>query len=130
MAETLVKRIENPERRWVEKMLQETTRLIKLVGEWLDLTQLEANPLNHLKYEKIELLNLIDSVWQTLEPIAQKKQVTLKLTGKNPSLFFADKFRLIQVFMNLLENAIKHSPERETIVVQVSQKPVFNDGKS
>ncbi|ELS01971.1 signal transduction histidine kinase [Xenococcus sp. PCC 7305] len=130
VAETLVKRIENPERRWVEKMLQETTRLIKLVGEWLDLTQLEANPLNHLKYEKIELLNLIDSVWQTLEPIAQKKQVTLKLTGKNPSLFFADKFRLIQVFMNLLENAIKHSPERETIVVQVSQKPVFNDGKS
>ena len=122
VAETLLKRLQNPERRWVEQMLQETNRLIKLVQEWLDLTQLEANPRHYLKYEKIQLSNLINSVWQTLEPIAQKKQVTLEVKGGTPPSFSADKSRLIQVFLNLLDNAIKHSPAQGKIIIEISEQ--------
>ena len=121
VAETLLKRLKDPEQRWVKQMLKETNRLITLVGEWLDLAQLEANPHSLLKYEKIQLISLINSVWETLEPIAQKKQITLELRGKNPSSFSADKSRLIQVFLNLLDNAIKHSPEQGKITLKISQ---------
>ena len=122
VAETLLKRLQNPERRWVEQMFQETNRLINLVKEWLDLTQLEANPRHYLKYEKIQLPNLINSVWQTLEPIAQKKQVTLEVKGGTPPSFSADKSRLIQVFLNLLDNAIKHSPAQGKIIIEISEQ--------
>ena len=119
VAENLLNRLQNPERRWVEQMLQETNRLITLVREWLDLTQLEADPTQILKYEEVVLSELISSVWQTLEPIAKKKQVTISLKGERFLSIEADRSRLIQVILNLLDNAIKHSPVAGEITVAI-----------
>lgn len=123
VAENLLRRLQDPERRWVEQMLQETNRLIELVQEWLDLTQLEAAPSKALKYETVKLYDLIQSVWQTLEPIAKRKQVSLVYSGNHHTVVSADRSRLIQVFLNLLDNAIKHNPPDKEILVQVSLCP-------
>jgi two-component system phosphate regulon sensor histidine kinase PhoR len=120
VAENLLQRLQNPERRWVEKMLQETNRLIELVQEWLDLTQLQTAPERILKYETIELYELIQSVWQSLEPIANRKNVTLTYSGDRSLTLAGDRSRLIQVFLNLLDNAIKHNPPDQEILVQVA----------
>ena len=127
VAENLLRRLQNPERSWVEKMLKEINRLIELVQEWLDLTQLEASPNSSLKYEAIELHQLILSVWQTLEPIATKKQVTLSYSEATPVYIQADKSRLIQVFLNLLDNAIKHNPPQKPIFVKVTSQGSSNN---
>lgn len=120
VAENLLRRLQNPERRWVEQMLQEVNRLIELVQEWLDLTQLQAAPERTLNYETVQLYELISSVWQTLEPIANRKQVTLSYKGDQTIQISADRSRLIQVFLNLLDNAIKHNPPQKEILVRVS----------
>lgn len=120
VAENLLRRLQDPERRWVEQMLRETNRLIELVQEWLDLAQLQDSPHRALKYETIELHELIQSVWQTLEPIAKRKQVTLAYTGDRHLTISADRSRLIQVFLNLLDNAIKHNPPQKEILVRVA----------
>ncbi len=120
VAENLQSRLQNPERRWVEQMLKETNRLIELVQEWLDLTQLQASPNKTLKYESIQLHDLIQSVWHSLEPIAAKKEVTLVYAGDRNLTIDGDRSRLIQVFLNLLDNAIKHNPLQKEILVQVS----------
>ncbi len=119
VAENLLRRLQDPERRWVEQMLQETNRLIELVQEWLDLSQLQADPNRALKYENIRLYDLVQSVWQTLEPIAKKKDVTLSYRGDHNLTIAADRSRLIQVFLNLLDNAIKHNPPHKEILVQI-----------
>ncbi|MGF1589662.1 MAG: sensor histidine kinase [Pleurocapsa sp.] len=119
VAETLLRRLENPERRWVEQMLVEANRLIELVQEWLDLTQLQAAPDHALKYETVRLYDLIQSVWQTLEPIAKRKEVTLSYVGDRALTIRCDRSRLIQVFLNLLDNAIKHNPPQKEILVQI-----------
>ena len=119
VAENLLRRLQDPERRWVEKMLQETNRLSELVQEWLDLTQLQAAPNKALKYETIKLYDLVQSVWQTLEPIAKRKEVTLSYQGDRQLVISADRSRIIQVFINLLDNAIKHSSAGNGILVQV-----------
>jgi two-component system, OmpR family, phosphate regulon sensor histidine kinase PhoR len=123
VAENLLQRLQNPELGWVEQMLKEIERLSDLVREWLDLTELEADPERFLKYESIELNELIESVWQTLEPIAKKKAVTLNYSESEQITLEADKSRLIQVFLNLLDNAIKHSPAGGQILVQVNSTP-------
>ena len=122
VAENLLNRLQNPEKRWVEQMLKETSRLITLVQEWLDLTQLEADPTQILKYEEVVLAELIASVWQTLEPIAKKKQVTLNTTGDKSLSIEADRSRLLQVILNLLDNAIKHSPIAGEITVAINSE--------
>ena len=119
VAENLLRRLQDPERRWVEQMLQETTRLIELVQEWLDLTQLQAAPNRALKYETVRIYDLVQSVWQTLEPIAKRQNVTLTYKGDRHIVISADRSRLIQVFLNLLDNAIKHNPPGKEILVQV-----------
>ena len=120
VAENLLGRLKDPERRWVEQMLKEINRLIELIQEWLDLAQLEAAPERLLKYETVQLYDLVLSVWQTLEPIAQKKEVTLIYNGDRNLTIIADRSRLIQVFLNLLDNAIKHNPPKREVIVEIS----------
>ena len=119
VAENLLRRLQDPERRWVEQMLQETNRLIELVQEWLDLTRLEQAPNQALKYETVRLYDVVQSVWQTLEPIAKRKGVVLAYEGEHNLSLTADRSRLIQVFLNLLDNAIKHNPTGKEILVRV-----------
>jgi two-component system phosphate regulon sensor histidine kinase PhoR len=122
VAENLLSRLQNPELGWVEQMLKEIERLSDLVREWLNLTELEASPEHTLKYESISLNDLVSSVWQTLEPIAKKKAVTLTYSESEPIALEADKSRLIQVFLNLLDNAIKHNPVDGQILVRAGTK--------
>lgn len=119
VAENLVRRLQDPERRWVERMLQEINRLIELVQEWLDITELQAAPERTLKYEQIKIYDLIQSVWLSVEPIAQRKQVTLNLECDRAVTIQGDRSRLIQVLLNLLDNAIKHNPPEQPILVRV-----------
>ncbi|MBE9169969.1 PAS domain-containing sensor histidine kinase [Pleurocapsales cyanobacterium LEGE 06147] len=120
VAENLVGRLENPERRWVEQMLRETNRLSKLVQEWLDLTQLQADPFESLQYQTVDLKELILSVCHILEPLAQKQEVTLFYPDRESVQLQADKSRLTQVFLNLLDNGIKHSPRQSQVLIKVT----------
>ncbi|MDJ0745053.1 MAG: PAS domain-containing sensor histidine kinase [Xenococcaceae cyanobacterium MO_167.B27] len=120
VGENLLTRLKNPEHRWVEQMLKEITRLINLVQEWLDITRLQDDPTQIVKYESLELSELILSVWEILEPIAEKKQVTLNHTPAATVIIEGDRSRLIQVFLNLLDNAIKHSPPDRGISVNLT----------
>jgi two-component system, OmpR family, phosphate regulon sensor histidine kinase PhoR len=120
VAEALQKRLHNPERRWVSQMLNEINRLINLVQDWLEISQLQENPVQLLRYESVELRELIFSVWQTLDPLAQQKEVTLAYEGPDLLYLEADKSRLTQVFLNLFDNGIKHSPPQKSIRVEVN----------
>lgn len=120
VAETLQGRLEPPTRLWVDKLLNETNRLIQLVQDWLELSNLEKNPSQSLTYQSLELESLIYSAWQTLEPLAQLHQLTLTYCGTDSIWIDADRDRLTQVFLNLFDNSIKHSPPKTAIQVEVS----------
>ena len=119
VVETLQEQLDPPARRWVDRLLPEVDRLIKLVQNWLELSQLEINPSQQLNCKPVEVCSLIHSVWQTLEPLAHQKQLALVYSGPETVWLRADEFRLTQVFLNLLDNSIKYSPESGTIRVEV-----------
>ena len=127
VGENLLKRLQNPEYRWVEQMLKEITRLTNLVQEWLDISRLQDDPTQVVNYETLELSELIVAVWQILETIAQKRQVTLDYTPNVVGAIEGDKSRLMQVLLNLLDNAIKHSPPDSAIAVNLTLEPHPNN---
>lgn len=120
VAEALQGRLQPPASRWVEQLRQETDRLIQLVQDWLELSNLEKNPTKSLTYQSVELRSLIYSAWQTMEPIAKLEQISLSYQGDAEIWLDADCDRLTQVFLNLFDNSLKHSPPQTTILVEVS----------
>jgi two-component system phosphate regulon sensor histidine kinase PhoR len=122
VAETLQKRLKPPESNWVDRMLQETNRLINLVQDWLDISQLARNPNQNLNFQLLDLQTIILNAWHTLEPLAKQKNLSLDYPQENNPQLQADPTRLTQVFLNLLDNAIKHSPEQGKIVIEVKSE--------
>lgn len=123
VVETLQEQLEYPMRRWVERLVPEVERLINLVQSWLELSRLEANPGKQLNRQPVEVRSLIYSVWRTLEPLAQRYQVSLTYSGPQAVWLKADESRLYRVFLNLLDNSIKYSPSLATIQVTVNLLP-------
>lgn len=121
VAEILQKRLKNPEKQWVEQMLRETSRLIKLIEDWLDVSLLNQSPYENLQYETLELKSLIFNCWQTLEAIATPKNLFLSYHGLDQLYLRGDPLRLSQVFLNLFDNAINYSLPEKEILVEVKQ---------
>ena len=117
VVETLQNRLDAPFNRLVNRLLQEVDRLINLVQSWLELTQLETNASITLHRQPVELRSLILSVWETLEPLAERRQIQISDANCEKILINVDKSQMYQVFLNLLDNAIKYTPNGGTIQI-------------
>lgn len=129
VVEALQNRLEPPMSRWVERLLPEINRLINLVQDWLELSQLEADSSNKLHRKPLELHALLFSVWHSLEPLTAPKQLSMAYSGPNPLWLEADESRLYRVFLNLLDNSIKYSPLQGVIEVKVHLLPTNDTPK-
>ena len=123
VAEALQDRLEPPMSRWVERLLPEVNRLINLVQDWLELSQLEVDSSNKLRRKSVELRSLILSVWNSLELLSAAQQLKLNYSGPESIWIEADESRLYRVFLNILDNSIKYSPALGIICVEVNLLP-------
>lgn len=119
VAENLQKRLQPPEQRWAERLLQQTHRSIRLVENCLELSRLQQNPSQHLSRKPLDLRQVIGAAWATLQPAAQERGIELAYRGPEQLQLTADRDRLVQVLVNLLDNAIEHSPDGEAVRVEV-----------
>lgn len=103
----------------------ETHRLIKLVEELLDFSRLSSDRIR-LNVEEVNIETLVVSVVNQLRSMAVDKSLRLsfEFLNQNMSVIYADKNRLRQVLINLIQNSIKFTPKDGSIMVLVDQ---FND---
>jgi signal transduction histidine kinase len=96
----------------------ETARLHRMVESLLDLARIEAGRLD-MTQRAVALSDLLRGVGDSLSPKARDKGVALDLDIP-PHLprLAGDGDRLAQVFTNLIDNAIKHTPEGGRIVLR------------
>ncbi|NJL61599.1 MAG: HAMP domain-containing histidine kinase [Methylacidiphilales bacterium] len=126
VVEILQDRLDSPLKRWVDRLMLEVDRLINLVQSWLDLTQLENNPKMQLQLQAVEIACLMTSVWETLEPLAQKQQIDFSYSAPENLWIQADPTRMYEVFINLLDNCIKYSKPHTQISVEAKIIPEKN----
>ncbi len=101
--------------RFLHSIESETDRLIRLVNDLLILTRVDAQAL-HLDQVELEINELLNSAVGHMEPIAEKKGITLvNKSGMTPLMVIADRDRIEQVILILLDNAICHSPSGSVV---------------
>lgn len=120
VAETLHSRVDVPLQAWVDRLINETIRLSTLVQDLLDLSRLDRDASEALDIVPLNMADLIQRAWGSLEPLASKKHLCFNYDGPSNFLVRLDEARMFRVLLNLLDNAIKHSPERSVIQVQLS----------
>lgn len=104
-------------RRAAEVIRVESSRMHHLVLDLLELARFDARTVE-LNLSALELKDLLDLVVQKFEPQARQLHVTIQLEAGNLPKIRGDGDRLVQVFSNLLDNALKHSPPESTVTVQ------------
>lgn len=98
--------------------------LLALVNDVLDLSQVEAGRVN-FDQQPVPLGRLIDSAAVLVRPAAAGKQIHMQvaLAPGCPQVVLGDELRLRQVLLNLLGNAVKFTPERGEVRLQVLPLP-------
>jgi two-component system phosphate regulon sensor histidine kinase PhoR len=96
-----------------------TDRVIRIVNDLLLLSKLEGKS-DSLELEKVNLKNLIEDILKIFEQSLKEKNLVLKFNAdRNLPIIKADPFKLEQVFINLIDNAIKYT-ERGEVVISLS----------
>jgi len=91
--------------------------LLNLINDILDISKVEAGA-QELFEENVELEEVVRESMEMVRERALKKGLEISATmPKTPLLVYADKVRVKQIFLNLLTNAIKFSPEGTKISV-------------
>ncbi|MBE9079407.1 PAS domain-containing protein [Romeria aff. gracilis LEGE 07310] len=92
----------------------------RLIEDLLDLSRIIQGKLQ-LTMHPTNLTRVMQSVIETLQPDAERKQIRLEANlAPAPASILADAERLQQVFLNLLTNAIKFTPEGGQVAVQLT----------
>lgn len=98
---------------------EELMRLVRFVNEMEKLLAAE-NP--QMKLEKVDLEagGVLIALWEMFQPLCKQKGVELILREPLQEEWFkADKDRLVQVLTNVLNNALKYTPEGKSVTLSV-----------
>jgi two-component system phosphate regulon sensor histidine kinase PhoR len=118
--ETLQEETAGSEHRYLTIIARHTDRLINIVNDLLTLAEIEEK--SQLEYETINLSNLINDTVKIFEEKLQAKKLELTVEVEpKPIKIKADPFKLQQVFINLLDNAIKYT-EKGTVSIRVQKQ--------
>jgi two-component system phosphate regulon sensor histidine kinase PhoR len=101
---------------------RQSERMRELIDDLMDLAQIESGAVE-LKSEEVALAALLSEVASELGPAAQAKRVSVAVDGDPGVAVWGDRRRLGQVARNLLDNAIKFSPDGSPVAVRVERDP-------
>jgi two-component system phosphate regulon sensor histidine kinase PhoR len=112
----------NARERFLAIMATQAIRMTRLIDDLLTLSRVEMRV--HVPPRGVVDLNeVIGFVAETLEPLAQSSEVTLKLVPwPEPARVRGEREELVQVFQNLVQNAIKYGRKGGTVEVRIGRE--------
>lgn len=101
----------------LQVVLDQTSKLNRMIETLLDLSRIENNRLR-IDAAVVDANQLVRSVVEAMQPVLIRHTLDVKLPDE-PLFVMGDAFRLEQVLQNLVQNAIKYSPEGGTVGIVV-----------
>ena len=104
---------------FIDTIHKETTRMIRMVNELMQLGKMDIKE-EHYDKEFIDINKLIEQISDRFELTHPEKNF-IKYIPKTPIFVEGDQDKLTQVFDNIMNNAVKYSPNGKNITVRVRQ---------
>ena len=110
--------------RFITEITSQLTSVSWLIQVLLKLSRLDAGVVE-LKEEPIRLEELLQQAIERVQLLAEWKQITLRPEGELQAMIVGDLYWLCEAFVNLIKNAIEHSPEQGEILLCVEENQVY-----
>jgi len=128
LSEGLAGELRSEQREFVKTIHDKGEQLLSLIMGLLDLSKLESGTMR-MQVRGLRIEPVLDEVVSTLTPTARKKGVNLQLdVGAGLCELKGDPERLRQVFLNLVENAIKFTPSAGFVTLGARMVEDAGDG--
>ena len=107
----------------LEKINAHSDNLVKMINNLLDIARIESGRAE-MKMEKCDITAIIETARDLLTPQMKEKNLQWKTDiGEGIPELALDKHQVERIFINLISNAIKFTPEKGTITVRVRRDP-------
>lgn len=104
-----------------ERMLLECKSMERLVGDLMLLSKMQ-NPDFEIDVEPVNLVQVFEDIIRSAGKMAEKKNINIDITPDEPVIMIlGDYDRLRQMFMIILDNAIKFSEENKSVHINLSK---------
>lgn len=104
--------------KWIESTAEEAGRMSDLVNKMLELAKNESTK-EELRFGEVDLSETVENAILQFEVVAFEKNITIE-SGIEPGIIIkSHKNTVAKVLEILFDNAIKYSPENETIAVSL-----------
>ena len=119
---------------YCEVILDETEKMNRMVKQLLSLNQLEFGQ-EVLQMQRFNLTELIAGMLEQMSVLLEQQQIGVEFSEKLPMYVWGDEFKIEEVLMNYLSNAIHHAKGEKQIRVYYTQQEnsvrvhVFNTGE-
>jgi len=114
----------------LHKITLSSRHLLTLINDVLDISKIESGKmvLNPVSFSLRETASTLSDIVRPQIRV-KKQQFEMRIQGIQKEHLYADELRISQVFINLLTNAVKYTPEGGKIALDLSEE-VLPDGKN
>ncbi len=108
---------------YAQEICGQSRRLNRMIEDFLDIARLESGRTQVRRFP-FPLGRMIEDAITTVQPAARKKSIAI--IARQPSRttpLRGDESLLLQAMINLLDNAVKFSPEHTTVTVEMEEQP-------
>jgi two-component system phosphate regulon sensor histidine kinase PhoR len=122
MVETMIVADDDADARiqFMPRVKAEVDRMVQLVEDLLAMARSESGRLI-MRKERFDLTDVAASVVDTFSHRASSFEIDLDLEAPEPVFVDADRDRLAQVAVNLVDNALRHTPPAGSVTVEVTR---------
>ena len=107
----------------IDKILYVSAHQLDLINQLLDMAKIEAGELV-LDESDFEIAKITDACLVMIHKQAENDGIVLESSSADPTLWLrADQLKIKQILINLLRNAIKFTPQGDTVRLEVSVAP-------
>ncbi len=106
------------------KIRMASNHLLTLINDILDISKVESGRVS-LSPHTFSINDTVDNLLNISQPMVREKNIDLHFERKTfeHEYLFADQLRINQIFINILSNAIKYTPEGNRVEIELHEEP-------